>query len=115
MERAAEADKLHAILNEQYLILSDREEDLRAYLNKRSYSEVARVAWTDYLDTLAPEANFTFFADMEDIYLHPNEFKTILPPFFFNHPKFFGDFTITLQFIEANETLNTNITLNFKH
>lgn len=114
-ERAAEADKLHAILNEQYLILSDREEDLRAYLNKRSYSEVARVAWTDYLDTLAPEANFTFFADMEDIYLHPNEFKTILPPFFFNHPKFFGDFTITLQFIEANETLNTNITLNFKH
>lgn len=113
-ERAAQADKLTGILNEQYLILSDREEDIRAYLNQHSYTEIVRLAWNEYLNDLAQQANFTFFADMEDIYQRPQEFTSMLPPFFFNHLDFFRQFTLTIQFIQSDGPLNTNIILNYK-
>lgn len=113
-ERAAQSNKLTGILDEHYLILSDKEEDIRAYLNPHSYTEIVRQAWKEHLGDLTQQANFTFFTDMEEIYKRPQEFTSMLPPFFFNHPDFFRLFTLTIQFIQSDGPLSTNIILNYK-
>lgn len=112
--RASKAEKLTAVICKQHLLISDKEEDIKAYLNKRSYTELSQMSWKEKLSDLAPQADFTFFADMESMYRRPDEFKTMLPPFFFRHLDFFRQFTITIQFIESGERLSTNITLNYK-
>ena len=58
--------------------------------------------------------NRSAIADMESVYRRPDEFRTMLPTFFFKHLDFFRQFTITIQFIESGERLSTNITLNYK-
>lgn len=113
-ERAAQKNDLMAIINEQYLIISDEEKDIKAYLNSNNYSERNKEFWHEYLSDLAPKANFTFFADMEDIYRRTTEFNNMFPAFFFKHLDFFRKFNITVQFIESGEILNTNIILNYK-
>lgn len=113
-ERASKVERLTAVLCQQHLLISDREEDIKAYLNKQSYSDFSRMFWEEKLGELVPQADFTFFADLESMFHRPDEFKTMLPPFFFRHLDFFRQFTITIQFIDTGERLSTNITLNYK-
>ena len=113
-KRASTVEKLTSVMCKQHLLISDREEDIKAYLNKRSYTDLSHLFWEEKLGDLAPQADFTFFADMESVYRRPDEFRTMLPTFFFKHLDFFRQFTITIQFIESGERLSTNITLNYK-
>lgn len=113
-KRASTVEKLTSVMCKQHLLISDREEDIKAYLNKRSYTDLSHLFWEEKLGDLAPQADFTFFADMESVYRRPDEFRTMLPTFFFKHLDFFRQFTITIQFIESDERLSTNITLNYK-
>ena len=113
-KRASVAGELVAAVCKQHLVISDNEADIRAYLDKQSYTDMSQLFWEDMLDGLAPRADFTFFADMECIYRRPDEFKAMLPPFFFKHLDFFRQFTITIQFIETGDRLSTNITLEYK-
>ena len=113
--RASRADKLTGALSERYLILSDKEEDIKAYLNRWSYTEESNLMWNDMLSDMEQKADFTFYADMASIHPRADEFKAMLPPFFLKHMDFFRLFTITVQFIEPGERLHTNIILNYKY
>lgn len=107
---------MKAILTKKFIIISDEEEDLQAYVSKSSYSQEAYNAWNNYIGNLAMEANFTFFSDLDEINKRPTEFRSVLPPFFFRHLGFFRHFTVTLQLFSAEtpNKLNTNIILNYK-
>ena len=113
--RALQVPKLTGtLLKNNFLILSDREEDIRAYLNPRNYTQKGLEGWNEYLGNLSQQANFTFFADMEAVCQRPLEFKTMLPKFFFTQLDFFSKFTITIQYIKTSAPLNINIILNYK-
>ena len=115
-KRVSNKEQMKAILTKKFIIISDEEEDLQAYVSKSSYSQEAYNAWNNYIGNLAMEANFTFFSDLDEIYKRPTEFRSVLPPFFFRHLGFFRHFTVTLQLFSAEtpNKLNTNIILNYK-
>ncbi len=102
--------ELMAIIRDDYMLISDSKEDLKAYLSLTTHA--LKEAY--YTTVLANEANFTLFSDMEEIYQRPDEFKDLIPPFLIQYADFFRQYTITLQYIESVEPMNTNIILSFK-
>lgn len=103
-----------ALLTENYLLLSREDDDLRDYMNKRTYTPATQELWKTYLSDLASKANFTFYSDMNEVNKHAKYFKNVLPPIFFRHIDFFRQFFITVQFIETDETMNATIILDHK-
>lgn len=107
------------------LLISDKKESILHYLtevtdnttNHQLDKYTNKILYTYCLNDLAENANFTFVADMNDIINHCLNSTTptpLLPDFFMKHKDFFKHFMLSIQLINTDGQINSQIILTYR-